>query len=338
MSDIQYNLKFDKLCNNLNLGELTDVPEPISGGLLHKMFAIQTTSGKYAIKALNPQIMLRPKAIKDYIKSEKICNLAAKNVPALPAKIINGSSIQRLENQFFLIFDWIEGKSLKASEINASHSKIIGKILAEIHLTDFSKLNMVNDFFINEKETDWNLYLKIGQKRNSELVGILLDNIHNLYRWNNQANIARKYLTENMVISHGDLDSKNVMWKNDNPILIDWESAGFINPMYDMVDTAIYWAETCDGNIKKERFLAFVNGYKNRYGKLKANWRVILENGYLGKLEWLEYNLKRSMGIECMDEDEQKLGTEQAIDAINSLNHYALMASELENWLINETL
>lgn len=35
---------------------------------------------------------------------------------------------------------------------------------------------------------------------------------------------------------------------------------------------------------------------------------MVLENGYLGKLRWLEYNLKRALSIEGSDEEEQKLG------------------------------
>ena len=34
------------------------------------MYAIETAQGKYAIKALNPQIMLRPLAMQNYINSE----------------------------------------------------------------------------------------------------------------------------------------------------------------------------------------------------------------------------------------------------------------------------
>lgn len=72
MSDIQYNLQFEKLCNVLKLGDIGGDPKPISGGLLHRMYAMETTQGKYAIKALNPQIMLRPVAMQNYINSELI--------------------------------------------------------------------------------------------------------------------------------------------------------------------------------------------------------------------------------------------------------------------------
>lgn len=57
-----YNVQFEKMCHVLNLGELIKPPEAVTGGLLHRMFAIETTQGKYAIKVLNPLIMARPTA------------------------------------------------------------------------------------------------------------------------------------------------------------------------------------------------------------------------------------------------------------------------------------
>jgi hypothetical protein len=94
----QYNLQFEKLCNTLKLGEILVTPEAISGGLLHRMFAIETSKGKYAIKALNPQIMARPTALNNFIRSEIIANIAANSLPAQPAKTIDGKFIQNIDN------------------------------------------------------------------------------------------------------------------------------------------------------------------------------------------------------------------------------------------------
>lgn len=55
-----YNIQLEMLCKTLQLGELIYEPQELSGGLMHKMLAIQTTTGKYAIKALNPKVMARP--------------------------------------------------------------------------------------------------------------------------------------------------------------------------------------------------------------------------------------------------------------------------------------
>ncbi|GAA0418893.1 hypothetical protein GCM10008934_07120 [Virgibacillus salarius] len=106
-----------RICNNANLGEIVSPPEPISGGLLHKMYQIKTTNGKYAVKLLNPEIIKRPGAMTNYINSEKITNRVSNNIPARPANIINGKFVNEVNNQFYMVFDWIEGRSLNTIEI-----------------------------------------------------------------------------------------------------------------------------------------------------------------------------------------------------------------------------
>lgn len=234
------------------------------------------------------------------------------------------------------MFDWIDGKSLKSSDINIGHCEKIGNILAEIHMMDLSELGIICDWSDIEKLTDWNYYLQKGKENNSVWVNQLLEIIDQLYDWNAKANRSEKHFASEMVISHRDLDPKNVMWSQDNPIVIDWESAGYTNPMKELIETAIYWSENETENIDKERFFAFIHGYKKRYGTLQANWRMVLVNGFLGKLGWLEYNLKRSLRVECTDEKEQQMGTVQVVGSINAIRHYADMISELEKWLNNE--
>ncbi|MDF2673611.1 MAG: aminoglycoside phosphotransferase [Clostridiales bacterium] len=335
MSDIQYNLQFNKLCNTLKLGKIVGAPEALSGGLLHRMYAIETIQGKYAVKALNPQIMHRPIAIQNFINSEEIANFASNNIPAISAKKINGTSMQEIDNQFYLVFNWVDGKSLKPNEIGIVHCKKIGAILADIHMMDFSELSIINDCFDNSQIIDWNYYLHKGQENNSVWVNLMLEIIDKLYEWNSQANKSAVLLASDMVISHRDLDPKNVMWNEDNPIIIDWEAAGYINPMQELTETAIYWSENEMGDIDKVRFLSFISGYKKKYGSLQANWRMVLTNGFSNKLSWLEYSLKRSLLIECTDDEEQQLGTAQVIGTINSISSYANMISELEKWLLN---
>ena len=336
MGDLQYKLEFKDLCQTSQLGELLNVPESISGGLLHRMYAVETTKGKYAIKLLNPQIILRPTAMRNYINSEKIANFLSNNIPTLPAKKINGDVLQKVDNHFYLVFDWMEGESLKPYEINNIHCEKIGTILAEIHKADFSELSITNDGFDNGQSTNWNYYLQKGKENSSEWVKLLLENLDNLSNWNSKAICASESLSSNMVISHRDLDSKNVMWNQYNPVLIDWESAGYIHPMQDLIETAIYWSENEKGDIDKPRFFSFISGYKKRYGELQADWRIVLANGFSGKLGWLEYNLKRSLWIECTDEEEQQMGTIQVTETLNEIKHYADTILKLLNWLNNE--
>jgi len=336
MRDIKYNLQFEKLCSTLQLGKIKGEPKVISGGLLHRMYAVETMEGKYAVKALNPKIMVRPPAMQHFINSEKIVKVAARNISALPAARFNGAFIHEVENQFYLVFPWVEGKSLKPDEINKIHCEEIGGVLANMHMTDFSELGIINDCSNNEQLIDWNYYLQKGQESNLEWANSLLEIIDKLYFWNTEGNKSEKVLGSNTVISHRDLDPKNVMWKEEKPIVIDWESAGYINPMEDLVETALYWSQNEKATIDKERFLAFIDGYKNKKQISQENWSMVLAKGFLGKLGWLEYNLKRSIGIECTDIEEKRMGTVQVIGTIKNIKGYSAMVPEIENWLNND--
>lgn len=331
----QYNLQFEKLCTTLKLGEVLQQPEQLSGGLLHRMFSIETTQGKYAIKALNPQIMARPTAFNNFVNSEKIANLAARSLPAQPALSIDGHFIHCIDQQFYLIFDWIDGQSLKSSEINHMHCIKMGTLVANIHLIDSSSLEWETNHSDHVNETDWRFYVKKGQDNNAIWVEQLNEQMENLLTWSYKAKTSSDILASDQVLSHRDLDPKNVLWNQDKPTIIDWECAGFVNPMHDLIETAIYWSTNESGQIEKEKFLAFISGYQQQRSGLQADWTAILELGYLGKLDWLEYSLKRSLWIECSDEKEQQMGTEQVLATLSSLQLYANTISELEGWLHN---
>ena len=58
-------------CENYGLGGVLAL-RPVSGGLLHKMYRVETTSGIYAVKVLNPEIMQRPTALQNTVNSISI--------------------------------------------------------------------------------------------------------------------------------------------------------------------------------------------------------------------------------------------------------------------------
>ena len=328
-----YHIQFEKLCNTRNLGEITKAPAKVSGGLLHRMFAIETTKGKYAVKALNPQIMARPTALPNYIRAEKAAAIASTRLPALPAKIIEGEFIQKIDQQYYLIFEWIEGNTLEPDEIDVSHCKKIGAILSDIHNTDFSQIE--NHMALDQmKEIDWGFYLEEGKKAGSVWVSLLRDTVNQLYIWTEKTKQSSMKLSSDMVISHRDLEPKNVMWSQGNPIIIDWESAGAIHPKHDVVETALYWSVNETGGIDREKFNAFVNSYfQKQSGEVETDWGMVLSLGFQGKLEWLEYSLKRSLNIESTDVNDQEQGTAEVTGTINALKAYEDLIPTLETWL-----
>ena len=48
-----------------------------------------------------------------------------------------------------------------------------------------------------------------------------------------------------------------------------------------------------------------------------------------GWLDWLDYNIRRALGIECEDEEERRLGIEQVLGTIPRIVYYNSVREEL---------
>jgi Ser/Thr protein kinase RdoA (MazF antagonist) len=298
------------------------------------MYGIETTQGKFAVKVLNPLIMQRPTARANFVRSEQIANIAANYVPAAPAIQLNGISLLEIDNCQMQAFKWVEGVILHVNDISIDHCTAIGSILANLHQGDFSALNIARPTSNTGMQlVDWNSYLTKGEVIQAEWVEQLSYTIDKLYEWDAQTNHAASKLAAHVVISHNDLDPKNVLWNGMTPTLIDWECASYINPMQDLVETSLYWATNDSGNVVKAHFLAFIHAYKKKAGALEADWRSVLTCGFAGKLGWLAYSLRRSLGIESSDAAEQRLGTEQVTSTLQALRQYAEQIEQIEMWL-----
>ncbi len=157
---------------------------------------------------------------------------------------------------------------------------------------------------------------------------MLRNNIDKLYEFYSKGVEASNSLTGKEIISHRNLDPRNVIWNEDGPYIIDWEEADMVNPLYDFINTAILWS-----NYNKDKFLAFADGY-NEINKLpKINWRNVIYIRYLEPLNWLEFCLKRSLGVNCTDPEEQQLGTEQAVYMIHDVIEFSSKIELLVKWL-----
>ena len=119
-------MDFNNLIKKLDLGSFINSTKLI-GGLMHQMFKVETTKGIYAIKVLNKEVMARSDAYNNFVISETISNLAKENnIPVSNALKINGDFIIKYENNYYMVFDFLEGKVLNDDEITLEHCKQIG--------------------------------------------------------------------------------------------------------------------------------------------------------------------------------------------------------------------
>lgn len=313
------NVSIEKLCNKLDIGVLCSHPEQIFGGLLHTMYKVETEKGKYAVKVLNPNIMKRDEALRNFIFSERVANIALNNnIPAVPA-IRKDDCLYFIDGSYFMIFPWLDAKSLLPEEATTFHCMKIGRILAKMHSIDFSEV-AESEFNIPELNvTNWDSYCGYDSEWAKEL-----EKIRNcLYEWEKQANYSAKQVFLNQIVSHRDMDCKNVLWNNDNePIVIDWEAAGFVNPLQELVEVGLAWAGIEADKFNLENFKLVIESYVESGGIIEGDVFAVLSFGYKGKLEWLEYNLKRANRLEAQENAEIELGIKEVLKTIEALGRY----------------
>ena len=104
------NILIDTLIIKTGLGKLIGEPVRVMGGLLNRMYKVNTTTGIYAIKHLNPEVMKRKNAKENHILAEKIANIAKNNnINCLPAKVIKGITLQEIQVNYFFMFQYFTG-------------------------------------------------------------------------------------------------------------------------------------------------------------------------------------------------------------------------------------
>ncbi len=333
MQSFSYNIQLDKLFAMLELGDITEPPLQLSGGFLHKMFVVVTDKNKYTVKALNPNIMQRDGALYNFIISEKIATIAKDDgIEAVPALMIKDNNIYIVEGQFYMIFPFIDGEVKNHTSITVEDCNMIGKVLARLHSINYYELCSCNHHPIAKLDIDWKNYRKLANASMVEWASQYSLLIDRLEEWTAQANNAITQRTD-MVISHRDLDPKNVMWQDGRPIIIDWESAGETDPMQELIEVATSWASDDKAFIDEKLFFAVIEGYEEVAGKQNLDWNIPIAKSLISKLQWLEYNIKRSLGIECADLHEQSMGTQEVISTMNILKVYSINMNMLVEWL-----
>lgn len=306
-----------KICLQCGLGTLECEPVPLKGGFLHKMYSLFTDKGKYAVKLLNPFIMKRETAAENYRIAEELEALLERSgVPIIPALSFGGRKMQKLNGQFFYLYKWYGGKALKSSEVTESHCAAMGGALAKIHA-----LGRHDDFQSRgEMCIGWNFYLGLLSEKNKELYRLVGENISLLYEMQEKGNAAVKRLPPITAVCHNDMDCKNVLWSGNEFRIIDLECLSLSDPFMELLETALCWSGIGDKAVDFNLLGAFVRSYAEAGGQLPSDWKTLYDAN-CGRLDWLEYNIKRSLGIEC-SADEIETGISETQNTIADIVYY----------------
>lgn len=332
-------MNIELFCQKYNFGNLIK-QEKLIGGLMHKMYKVETDKGIYCIKVLNPEVMAREEAYSNFVISESVANLAKNNgIPVSSALEIDGDYLKEYDGFYYMVFDFVNGKTLKDDEITVEHCRKIGRILARIHALDYHDVGLVPNVVKYKRLYDWEGYMdnpnfeKMGYKE------IYIENYKKLNSILKRANERFNATNINQTICHLDMDPKNVMWNGDEPIVIDWECAGVANPERELLEDALCWSGFLSDNFDEEKFIAIFKEYSATRSIDGIDWYDVICGNLVGRIGWLKYNVERSLGIVSNDPEEMKLAENEVAKTINEINRYLILIGrmdELINSLVTE--
>ena len=309
---------FKQMVNELNLGNLVSNPSRLYGGLTHKMYLVETDKGKYVVKLLNKNIMKRSNALDNFSKSEEYEKLLEKNnIPCIYSLEFNGKKMQKIDEQYYYVFDYFDGKVLKNEDVEIKHVREIGTVMARIHNIEVQNVNA-----LREHEIDFKYYIELAKEKKSVIYDYIYDKLDILNERLNKSNEAVSKIDKISCLCHNDLDSKNVLWNGDEYKIIDLECLCYSNPYKELFEIALCWSGYEDSNLNLDLFKEFIKSYaENSKINLDIDWEQIYytNNGSLG---WLEYNIKRALELVEVDEEEKELGIKEVKETIDHIMYY----------------
>lgn len=314
------------LLQKMRLGTLAAPPDILTGGLMHRIYAVKTSIGNYAVKHLNPGVMKRPEAAGNIRLSEAIAERLSGTVPAVAALRFNGSQLIFHAENWFLIFPFCDGSPLFGNSLTEYHTGQVGELLGKIHSLNLQPDPDTSFLPFSCPVIDWERLVLDGRSRNMPWCGELDERKEALECWNRLAADAVEQLSAETLLSHRDLDPKNILWSGERPQIIDWEAAGPVNPDLEFLEALIHWCAESAAPLRKNCVRSMLNGYRKHRQMRRSDWAPVIHAGYSANLQWLAWNLQCSL----VPSEERNLRLSQVAQTFRELSFYERYALELK--------
>jgi Ser/Thr protein kinase RdoA (MazF antagonist) len=306
------NAHIEQLCTRLNLGQPCAALSSIAGGFHHRVWRLETENGIFVIKQLAPDTDLSDEhVIKHYNVSETIASKFAEcGLSTINALCQDAKYLQVIDEEAYLVYPWTDAVALDDGEVSAHHTLAVARMLAKMHSAELEVPGLESELGEPSGEADVDEMVSLAARSGLKISPLLSEQRALLMRVARQYQKALPLLDRRQVISHGDLDQKNVLWdSDDNPVIIDWESAHRLNPTYEVITVALEWSGiTADFN--QTLYSQFVAAYIRAGGTIKRDLLEAALHCVLGRwLDWLMYNIGRIVNLQ--NPKQRALGEEQ---------------------------
>ncbi len=281
----------------------------LTGGRQHGTWCLQSDKIDLVVKVLNPYSYLGREEDIRFIHCEAFCSCCADvyDFP-VPALCFDEQILFKVGEESIIIYPFIQGDI--ASLPNAAQAKVIGELLANLHGLKIEDKYFTGDSFKQLSIESWDT-LSLGLVESNKL-----RHLQDLAALSFKAHAS---LTSELILSHRDINTENVIWQEAlKPKLIDWESAGLIHPLVELLGLAFNFSGIALGQFHEALFAEVINSYHaSCHMPLKLTEAIYLD-AYLSWFVWLDYCFK----CEDMSEALQLEQINITLDAIDIMSQH----------------
>lgn len=284
------------ICDTYGLGLAMSRLEPVKGGLMHAMYRIRTTNGSYAVKILDQSVTRTRDVRAEYRRSEAVAALfAAGGVPAVVALSGRQGRLTDIGVKTALVYPWIDGEMLPQDSAGPLAGRLMGSIIGAMHSTEVPQETFNKPAPFTSGFGEWKQLIDQATAVDAAWVADVVDMVPDLMNWELEACDATERLGSAFVVSHRDLDQKNVLWpRRDSPAIVDWEGVGLVRPALEVMSAALDWSGQKVGKPDAATFKALLAGYRERRQVTVDECRLALKV-LLGATGWLRANMRASI-------------------------------------------
>ena len=254
------------ICAAYGLGTSDGPLQAVTGGLKHRLYRARTAQGEYAVKVLNPRLLREPGRMTRYERAEQIAQAAARaGLPAVLALPGPDGPVQVVGPATVMVFPWLSGTTLPPAPAPPDAARRVGALLGRLHALTPEVAGLEPPAPPRFSDAHWSGLARRARAEGAAWAGAVSAALPHLAAWSENARQARAALGDDWVATHRDMDQKNVLWSDPHtPLLLDWEEAGAMNPLLEVMGAALNWAGQAAGSPAEAPFACLPRRLRER--------------------------------------------------------------------------
>ena len=307
--------------------ELVELPGPSS----NRVYRLTTDSNRFAVKeVLNPW---GDPGWRDWLdvawRFELQAYAAGVEMPEPIPNPVDGGCLAWIDGPdgdllAVRLHRWADGKPHDSGPASRRVAEWAGRVLATLHELDPRPV-AVAGLAPRDRETleRWPELVSLAQDARARWTGLMVQAEPVVETIAALAETAGED-GEPEVMSHGDIDQKNIVLSAAGPVLCDWDSAAPHAPRQELVDVAMSLAGWKRFHIAR----AVIASYEEASGRQVAVRSADLGPSMLSSLDWIRFNIERALGVRTASPHERASSDGLVAGLLQQLPHQAYVAQQ----------